>query len=354
MLVHSFGRYDLCSITDGAFSFSPGWGTGIALLFLDVNNQYIGHLSSRGLNLLPLGNLENGGNTVIDLSMLSLDGTTVIPTHDPLGNEIIISEKEISILKALGEYYDAIAKNIDADNDGTPDFVNGRHLRLSSTFVFVNCGLWGYNDTPPAVIDPGEMDVKYKLNINTIVHWESNWQVIDGQLSFSGPADYPYGDFNLNYLNYPDGFDIFISRQDNGPLIKGTYTLGLNGDEYTFVYANNNAFTNLALAIPTLHVNSDGFLTSVSFEYSLTDGTVIQPDNLLTNIQLQMTDDNNYMFDVTHYLSPEAPERWLNVETGFDAIIPAAPIYLSSDIKLVNIWYTDLLGNSYALLWNLE
>src|SRR5665647_305014 len=112
VLVFSKYYYKLYDITDGNFSVTGQLGTGIALIFLDANNQYIGNLSSQGLNMLPLGNLTNGDNTQIDLSTLRLEGNSVIPSHDPLGNEIIISETEIKSLRSISTYYQSIAKNL--------------------------------------------------------------------------------------------------------------------------------------------------------------------------------------------------------------------------------------------------
>lgn len=131
-----FSKYysSLTDITDGTFSVSGKIGTGVALIFLDANNKYIGNLSPRGLNMLPLGSLSNGENTLIDLSNLSLVGTSIIPSHDPLGKEIQISDVEINGLKAIGGYYEAIAKNIDADNDGIPDIISGKELGIFTIY----------------------------------------------------------------------------------------------------------------------------------------------------------------------------------------------------------------------------
>jgi hypothetical protein len=42
----------------------------------------------------------------------------VIPSHDPLGNEIIISEAEINSLNLISGFFETIARNIDTNNDG--------------------------------------------------------------------------------------------------------------------------------------------------------------------------------------------------------------------------------------------
>src|SRR5512138_3161540 len=81
-------------IIDGSFTDTAKIGVATALVLLDSNNQYIGTLSSRGLNLLPLSNLTDGENTTIDLADLTMVGNSIIPSHDPLGNEIIITDAE--------------------------------------------------------------------------------------------------------------------------------------------------------------------------------------------------------------------------------------------------------------------
>ena len=152
VLVFSNKYYELYDIVDGAFSVGGEPGTGIALIFLDANNRYIGNLSAQELNMLPLGSLTNGENTSIDLSTLTMVGTSVIPAHDPFGNEIVITEAEINSLKVLGGYYASIAKNIDADNDGIPDVLSKKQLVVYSKYARFS-GKWGLNQTTPVLSD---------------------------------------------------------------------------------------------------------------------------------------------------------------------------------------------------------
>jgi len=126
VLVFSGQGYTLADIVNGSFSASADMGTATALVFLDVNNKYIGNLFAGGLNVLPLDSLKNGKNTTIDLTTLTLSGTSVIPAHNPLGNEIIITQAEINCLKEVGGYYESLSKNIDANNDGVPDILSNK------------------------------------------------------------------------------------------------------------------------------------------------------------------------------------------------------------------------------------
>jgi len=126
--------FEFVDVTEESFSVSANLGGIVALVFLTSNYEYIGTLSTQGLNLLPLGRLTEGENTIIDLASLTLIGTSVIPTHDPFGNEIIITQDELDALKDIDSYFEAITQNIDTDNDGVADFSSNTQLFVDSRF----------------------------------------------------------------------------------------------------------------------------------------------------------------------------------------------------------------------------
>jgi hypothetical protein len=352
----------LFDIYDNSFSLSAEYGTGIALIFLDADNKYIGNLSSKGLNLLPLGNLSNGESTVIDLSSLRLEGTNVIPSHDPLGNEIIITEEEISSLKAVGEFYESLAKNLDTDNDGVLDILVEKHLMVSTTFGFANCGKWGHNDTVPIVNNISNIFVNYQIDIN------GGRNHTFSSISLSGPAHDPYSDIETNGQidPYNGGFsagsrrpstDIppgFPSGQILLPFKKGTYTLALDGNNYSIDYANIDAFNNLVMIIPTIITNNENKITSVSLDYRFVGGAIVNnPSNIVTNIFCQIVGSAGTL-DVYHGSSPGGPDSRLSANTGLSSIIPNNPLNLPGSVNMVSIWYEDLLGNGYAIMFNGE
>lgn len=149
-------------IIDGSFSAGAKLGNAAALVFLDADNKYIGTLSTRGLMLLPLGNLSDGENTTIDLSSLTLSGTSVLPSYDPFGKEIIISDSELKILKEMDGFFESLAKNIDADNDGIPDILNDKQVYIRTQYE-VSAGRYGVNTTPSSISTTALN--KYKLYI---------------------------------------------------------------------------------------------------------------------------------------------------------------------------------------------
>jgi hypothetical protein len=352
VLVFSKYYYSLTDITDGNFSVTGRLGTGVALIFLDTNNQYIGNLSSRGLNMLPLGNLKDGGNTQIDLSTLTLVGNSVIPSHDPLGNEIIISESEINSLKSISTYYQSIAKNIDTDNDGIPDVLSNKQLVVSTIFARYS-GHWGLNNTLPVVNASSDCYINYSIAIQG----GSGLTFSNGDIVLSGPAGNPYNDITTwgSKLNPGDnsGFISTYCRQAQAPAgapwgtsflpwKQGTYTLTLDGNHsFTIDYSNIDAEYNLVVIAPTLHTNSDGKLTSITFEYKLPDGTIINPASMLTNVMVQCTDSQMHQF----YNSPQ-----LTASKDMTVLTPETPVDIST-LNGIDVWYDDLLGNQYNIIW---
>jgi len=352
VLVFSKYYYKLYDITDGSFSVSGRIGTGVALIFLDSNNRYIGNLSSQGLNMLPLGNLTNGDNTQIDLSTLTLLGNSVIPSHDPLGNEIIISQTEINSLKSISTYYQSIAKNIDADNDGTPDVLSNKQLVVTSIFAR-HSGHWGHDKTPPVINSDAQCFINYSLEIQG----GSGLTFSNNNIVLSGPAGNPYSDITTwgSRINPGDGTGFMSTyciqaKAPAGapwgtsflPFRQGTYTLTLDGNRsFTLDYSNIDAKYNLVIIAPTLHTNSEGKLTSITFEYKLPNGNVINPASMLTNVMVQCTDSQMHQFYNSPHLTASSDLSVLNLDSPLDI----------SSLNGVDVWYDDLLGNQYDIIW---
>lgn len=98
------------------------------------------------------------------------DGQTRIEVpHDPnyhftteFGDEINISSEELESLKAVGSYYEALAKNIDADNNGELDILTNTEISL--TFHFnISIGKMGIDNVPPTDITNENYWINYGI-----------------------------------------------------------------------------------------------------------------------------------------------------------------------------------------------
>lgn len=347
--------YKICNIENGSFIIEGQKGTAVALIFLNENNQYIGHLSNQNLNLLPLINLVQGYTTIIDLQNLTLEGSNVIPEHDPFGKEIIISQKEINCLKAIGYYYKSIGENTDTDRDGILDITVGKHI-VVYTWIFFHGGKYGKNNISPVVNDTSRFFTNYKMQIEGGANFSVN------SLSLNGPIESPYNDIKADEINYNPGgnrsFMVNFYRETRAPdeapwgslflpYAEGIYKLTINNSsDHYFKYSNIDMTINLVLPIPVLITNSDNQLISIKFSYKLPNGSLIDnPGNIIADLMVQLFDSN------MKQLYKEMTNVRLTNDKGFDEINFASPIDISNLYQLY-VAYNDILGNQYFVIWN--
>lgn len=332
-------------IVNGSFIDSTQMGIATALVFLDDQNKYIGTLSSRGLNLLPLCNLTNGENTIIDLSDLTLIGNSVIPAHDPLGNEIIITQAEINSLKVISGFFESLAKNIDTDNDNILDVFSYKQLFIKTRINFSG-GKWGLNDSLPVLHDSLQ---GYQLEIDGDKGFS-----LPGSIVLSGPVGNPYPNISM-ICNNPGGNNDFYAvfgRQNFLPFESGTYTITIDGTVHTMDYSFIDPQINLLYVLPTLHTNSDGKLVTITMEYKLPNGDSIDPINILTDVMVQFTDNSGNQFYTTpRLINANANIQGCDCIKGLYSYTLATPLDISS-LRTVSVGYGDLLGNSYSINWH--
>ena len=355
VLVFYGTRYDMGEISEGSFSVNAETGKPTALVFLDGSNNYIGNLFAGGLNMLPLGDVDESA-TVIDLNTLTLDGTSVIPSHDPIGEEIDITSEEAIRYRELGTYYESLAKNIDADNDGIPDILNKRDIRINSQFRIFG-GSWGVNSMPPSQFDISNLRINYAVRIEGNI---SMAPANGNNVRLSGPEDSPYTDINKQgYVADKDCYITFFERQgerlQNDPLgnnmlpfKRGTYTFTLDGSKnFTLNFSNIDAGYYLVIASPTLHTNDEGMITSVSVDYILPDNTVVDPENYVTILQLQFQNKDGSRLEIGGLYESVQTKITIRDLTNITLTEPIA----LSNLDGLSVNYNDMLGNEYNVIW---
>jgi len=334
-------------IVNGAFSDTLQMGSITAMVFLDAHNKYIGTLSNQGLNIIPLCLLKNGNTTVIDLSTLILIGSSIIPSHDPFGNEISITEAELSSLKVLSKYFESLAKNIDADNDGNLDVLSDKQIYIKSQFCIV-AGKYGLNNQMPVIADSAANTIGYGTYINgglgficpTVAH-------------LSGPEGDPYPNIFMGHLqNLDNNGNGFSSAWGlgNQPFKAGIYTLTMNGIPYTLSFSNINVQYNLVFAAPTLITNAEGKLISISLSYLHSDYTAVNPENILTDLMIQLNDSNSIRIFDSPWLKSRYSNHIGNCIVGLNTYNFDPPIDIST-LSFIDIIYYDLLANLYFIQW---
>lgn len=356
LVFNSSGEYEMFAIKDSTFAARALQGTAVALVFLAEDNSVIGSLQSGGLNVLPLVSLSDDENTVIDLSSLHLEGNDVLSSYNPLGTEIILNDEEIERFRQFGSFFRSLAQNIDADADGKADILDKKELFVS-TMHNIYCGNWGLNDTPP-VLDTANIFINYQLRI-----WGGKNLMPESQaLTLYGPEGSPDAVTlsTSRFAEAPDGFITFFSQEVPAPgtnpfgsillpFDNGSYVLTIDNNTYRLNYSMVDARYLLVLAIPTVHTNENGEITSVTVEYRDLNNEQIIPENFIYQTMVQLGGNNTQLCQIGSIW--EAPRAKKNTELY--NFIPPVPVSLS-DLIGVNVSYVDLVGNSYSITFNKE
>ena len=347
ILIFCGNEYDLVDINNqGKFSGKAPLGTATAVVFLTQDNKFIGNLFVNGLNFLPLAGM-NDNITEIDLSVLKLDGTHVIPANNPIGNQINLTVDELQFLKEIGSYYEALSKNIDMNNDSIPDMLQDAFIDIT-TVQDVKFGTCGLNNTTPMLLPPDEFGYSYSLYIrgpNSLLSSTDNSVAENAVLS--GPADNPYSDIGgawNAYLN-PRDWKLNFSRQNGTlPFGPGEYKIKIDNKEFTFFYSRINMKTYTVISVPTIITNGNDEIVKITLTYQLPDGTPVEPEKLiLSGIKYELGE----LWDWPYESLPHHPDY------DFYTIIPKENVKLSS-ISNLGLSYYDLFGNEVHMNWDIK
>jgi len=352
-----YGRkYDLVNIhNDGTFTGRAPLGSATAVAFLTQDNQFIGNLFTGGINFIPLVS-DNGDLTEIDLDELVLDGDRVIPANDPLENQIILSDAELEFMQEVGAYYKSLSKNIDMNNDGTPDAMQHGVIDITICSSFF-AGKFGVNEFEPELGTFDQSSINYTIFMEGPIEWvSSSDNSIPENATITGPEENPCNDLRNagnSYSNHTNFKVNFAKGSQDGvfqPFPPGIYTLHIDNKEFTFYYSSLNTFNYWVLAIPTLITNDAGEVTSIRLEYQFPNGTTIEPRNLIsTGISVDisgMNYDNIYSYMAESNSSSDPDYDYYNHYLE-------SPVPLSS-IRYVRIGYGDLFGNECGNSWGVE
>jgi hypothetical protein len=340
--------FEVVDIDDESFALYAPPGSATALIFVTKKLEYIGHLSVGGMNMLPLVNLSDGENTVIDLSELTLDGDRVYPSNDPVGNEILISEEFIELLQELGSFYEYLSKNIDTDSDGQPDFFTDSHMMINTMF-WVEAGVYGVNDSLPHLF--GELNPDTEMSITNMFNIRGGYGIIPNNINvaFNGPEGNPHQNINVgdNYCYFPNcqfGFQSTFSRTDGEPFETGVYNFSLDGSTfYKLHYYKVDIERFLVVARPRLITDEQGKVTNILLNYASTNSQIVNAPDFITTLRVELMPFGGGECVVVG-------ENQDDIITDYSNVIISEEINIDN-IERLTISYTDIVGNEYLFRW---
>jgi len=338
------GRYVVSSVSNSRFSIDVEKVSSVGLIFLKENNDYVGYLTlGDGLDTLPLNKLAPGVTT-IDLQTLSFNDSAFVPSHNPIGSEILLTPEEKIIVAQSDDFFASVVKNPDVDYNGEVDFLKGEFFAMQVLY-YISGGDFGDSLTP-AYNTPADI-TGYKLC------FEARDTDRPSTVFFNGPED--------SHLNVPsDQSNVYAdSTTYFSLLIGGVPALPPDG-QYTVTYKTRTFYFNIpdqssapsrvVLVVPTVTLNSNGTIQKVNWTYRHggESSAVVDPEAIFSTIQLQISGTGKRYADY--------PQSDLMYESGklsastTEHTLPCQDLEWS-DVTVITMAYNDIYDNHYVVVW---
>jgi len=311
------------------------------LIFLGSSNQFLGYLTlQNGIESLPVKRIKSNVATV-DLGTLSSSGQIVEPGHNPVGDEIPLTDDERDALAQFGSLFHSIVKNPDVDGNGVIDFLEGKTYFMELIYN-LRGGAFSGNSTPT---------VNTLLERYQICTFSSSSNC-PNSVTMTGPMGsileqpttmniYPVGSYCTHRYLSP-----ISSGNDLDPPMQGDYRVEYPNETLTFQIPNQVHILTKAIAIvPTVTLDSNGKILKISWSYRPADGSNknLNPDQLITQIQITLADlqfSANGLYNSQLITSTNTTEIDLSSEGLY-----------WNQVGCVNTSYHDVYGNGYTFKW---
>lgn len=334
------GQIKTANVVDGAFSIDLERDASYILAFVDTNEAVVGFLSlENGIDSLPLLAIDDSINS-IDLKQLNLDGNSIIPTHNPLGDEIGLSADELEFIAKNDDLFVESLKNFDANNDGRADFIDQNSFRIF-LIGWIKMGAF-YNQLTPT-LRPNPMENGWGYSVSLAARAENlpnlvNFILPDGSTYFSQE------DVNIYAANDKVFFSTGIEEEMPQ---SGDYTITYNSEVLTFKGLNPSSFFNTVLIpVPTAELNNNGTLHKVSWRYYDETGKeyITPPYNAFKEINLGISkaDGFSYIGVYNHYHEAlSSTEHILQDQT-----------LTWSSLDRIDLTLSDYFGNTMVFIYS--
>lgn len=346
------GRYQIVDVKNGQFAVEVEKGSPVGIIFIGNNNQYLGYLTLKdGIDSLPLTNVKEG-ISVIDLKTLVSNNNVVEPTHNPLGNELPISEDEKKNIALMDDLFSSIVKQPDVDGNGVIDLLENKFFRMGVLY-FVLGGKFE-NSLNPSVYQNVYIN-GYSFYLDA---YDSNRPK---NVYFSGPSGSGLSNSQSSQENVYEEVTTYFSpyvghqigSQDTKIPPAGNYTISYKSNTLRFYLPDQSSLpSTLILPVPSIYLNSDGTINKIRWVYKSPSGTSnINPKSLVKVMRVQIdgsgTPCENYpqtQYSNRIYNSPN-----LNYDVT-EHTLKCQNISWSS-VNVIYTHYTDIYGNDIVVLW---
>lgn len=357
----STGRYKVADITSGQFTLQLDNGKPWGLVFANSSGQYLGYLSlGDGIDAIPMHYLSQGVSNV-DLGTITQFGQVFTPSVNPIGNSILLTPEQIEMIASADNYMGAILNNPDVDGNGVVDVIEGRFFSLSVIYFISPGRFQGTGLTPVAWDNLNPLVYGYRLflTVKDVSFPES--------VSFSGPTGSYLSNTNSeNYMSFSD-HRVYATPFISYPELEvdmippgGTYAISYSGTNLTFQLSDQSyVASNIVYPWPTMTLNGDGTMNSLSWNYQVPSTTVTSDVNaIMRNLMIQIEGTGNQCVDGQNSnrlydsprLSPSVTSHTLSCQNIVWGLTQLEPFL--HNVDRVMMTYEDHYSASYVVMYN--
>lgn len=327
------GAYNIAEVKDGKFTIGVETGTPAFLVFAGTSDNYLGYLCLReGFESIPLVKVDENIST-IDLQDILLSNKIGTPTHNPLGNEIPLTEDEQQILSFLDDFFYPIVRNPDVDGNGKMDFLENKFYRLQIMW-FYRGGNFGNNLTPSYSIPLQYDGWKLAFSAQGTNHPQSVNFYFPWNLSSPLPSEQTRLIGGWNTMVYFSPLITMVLPTE------GIYKVAYNNLTLNFeIPDQSSALNNVPIILPTVSLNNDNTIKSLSWSFINPNGNgLIDPTSFATVVNFGIESSSG------NYESPnvEAANNQFNI----------TQIVNWQSVTRIWIAYHDLYDNHYIFFYS--
>lgn len=338
------GTYETASVSDGKFSISVQTHSPIGLAFLRQDESFVGYLSlGNGLSSIPL-NLLAPGVTEIDLQTLTLSGSIITPSNNPIGKSIPLSAEELAVLIQSNSMFAAYIEKPDVDGNGVVDFLQDEFFDLHILY-FISGGHFTQASSQLTSLDETSIS-GYKFFFGARTSNRPSF------VTFSGPDG--SGLSNLRDDGQPNVYDDrtdYYSPQIISPSIPpaGQYVVTFNPTRsFTYdVTDQSSAPSRIVMFNPIITLNGDGTVNKVDWSYKVGSTTAdLQIEKVIDKMEIQFDGEGTQtgvQQDRMYNSGEFAPTTTSHTLSSQNVAWP--------DVTSFRIVYDDFYGNHYVISW---
>lgn len=352
-------KYYVAPVSNGTFTVKVDANAPVGIIFSNDANQFLGYLTlGDGLDSLPLNMLDDS-TAVVDLQTLASTGSVVEPGHNPIGNEIILTNTEKDSIKEISGMFGNIVRNPDVDGDGLVDIMANRSYYPYVAFN-VNAGSFGASLTPVVSNPVNISDYCMQLSIKDKVMTSTPSAATLTGPAGSGITNQPVlqigtydltGPCNQNPEN-THGWGMNLAGFGSVP-ISGIYTVNFDAQTLSLNIPDlTDAKSTLILPVPTVVLNADGTINKITWAWQTPDGstdvdTVKFLDNwgLASGLVISGADLGDYCPGMSGTKFQSGNKISSN---GFEYVLPCQSIPWAK-VTQVTFCYFDIYENRYDI-----